>query len=136
MDAHGYDVLTDDALDRVLEAVEAAHANGLVRRRRMLVSNVEEAARTAGRHCTPLKDWMLDIVGPAGRSIVAVAPRLPTAYDLPRLDEARDATDPTAAAVLVHATRRLRTHHSHHLTWVTGARSLALLPDNAIGAYW
>lgn len=135
-DQHDYDILTDGALDRVLEAVETAHANGLVRRRRMLVCNVEEAAREVGAQCTPLKDWTLDITRPAGRSIVTVAPRLPTADDLQRLDEARQAVDPTADAVLVHATRHLRNEHRRHLTWVTGSRGLALLADNAIGAYW
>lgn len=135
-DAHGYDILTDGALDRVLEAVEGAHANGIVRRRRMLVSNVEEAVRSGGGQCTPLRDWMLDIVSPAGRSIVAVAPRLPSADDLQRLDEARDAADPSAEAVLVHATRRVEPTYRRHLDWVVGTRNLALLPDNAIGGYW
>lgn len=135
-DQHGYDVLTEEALDQVLEAVEAAHANGLARRRRMLVANVEEAARSAGGECTPLKDWMLDVLAPSGRAVVAVAPRLPVAADLQRVDEARDRADPTAAAVLVHATRHLREDLARHLGWVTGVRSLTLLPDNAIGAYW
>lgn len=135
-DEHGYDVLTEETMDQVVEAVEAAHANGLARRRRMLVANVEEAARAAGGVCTPLKDWMIDVRAPAGRAVVAVAPRLPAAADLQRVDEARDKADPTAVAILVHATRHLREDLSHHLKWVKGVRSLTLLPDNAVGAYW
>jgi len=49
-DAHGYDILTDASLDRVVGLVEMAHAQGLVRRRRMLIRSIEEAARAAG--CT------------------------------------------------------------------------------------
>ena len=50
-DAHGYDVLTDAALEQVTAAVERAHAHGLVRRRRMMVLSVEEAARAGARRC-------------------------------------------------------------------------------------
>jgi TIR domain len=135
-DGHGYDVLTEEALDRLVEAVEAAHANGLARRRRMLVSNVEEAVRATDGKCTPLKNWMLDVLGPAGRAVVGVAPRLPVAHDLQRVDEVRDQTDPGAAAILVHATRHLSEDLAHHLDWVRGNRSFTLLPDNAVGAYW
>src|SRR5205807_2551001 len=47
-DEHGYDVLTAAALDRMVGEVEAAHAQGLVRRRRMLIRSIEEAAAAAG----------------------------------------------------------------------------------------
>lgn len=135
-DDHGYDVLTPEALDRLVREVEAAHAHGIVRRRRMLLRNVEEAATSAGATCIPLKDWSLDVSAPRGRSIVGVAARLPAAADLQRLDEAREQLDPAADALLVHATRHLRSGARHHLDWVTGSRNLVLLPDNAIGAYW
>jgi TIR domain len=135
-DGHGYDVLTEDALDRVIEAVEAAHANGLTRRRRMLVSNVEEAARAAGGDCVRLKNWALDVATATRRSIVAVAPRLPATTDLHRLDETRNETEPTAEALLVHAARRIEERHLLHLGWVTGTRDLTLVPENAIGAHW
>lgn len=135
-DAHGYDVLTEEALDRVLEAAEAAHANGLVRRRRMLIGSVDDAASAAGADCTPLRDWMLDVRAASGRAVISVAPRLPDAMDLQKVDEARGKADPGAAAVLVHATRQLRPELAEHLAWATGSRSLTLIPDNAVGTYW
>jgi hypothetical protein len=39
-DEHSYQVLTDDALERVILGVESAHAEGIVRRRRMLTQSV------------------------------------------------------------------------------------------------
>jgi len=135
-DDHGFDVLTDTALDRLVRQIEAAHANGIVRRRRMLVCSVEDAARAEQATSIALRDWMLDVDGPKGRTIVAVAPRLPTASDLQRLDQTRAAVDPGAEALLVHATRHLRESDLEHLKWVTGNRDLDMLPENAIGGHW
>lgn len=90
------------------------------------------------QNATPiaLKDWTIDISGAAGRTVVAVAPRLPNATDLQRLDEARDLLDPAAEALLVHATRRIDDERMRHLRWVTGGRQIDLVPENAIGAHW
>lgn len=135
-DSHGYEVLTPDALDRVIREVELAHAQGIVRRRRMLVRNVEDAARAAGARCIPLRDWSLDISHAVGRSIVGVTPRLPNAQDLQRLDETRAEIDTSADALLVHAARQLGQPTRGHLEWITKGRGLELVPDNAIGARW
>jgi hypothetical protein len=135
-DDHGYKVLKPAVLDRVICDVEKAHASGIVRRRRMLVSSVEDAARIAGATCIPLRDWCLDVATAAGRSIVGITPRLPAAEDLQRLDETRGHIDPGAGALLVHATRQLREPTRRHLEWVTGTRNLELLPDNTIGSRW
>ena len=135
-DSHGYEVLKPAALDVLVRDVETAHAYGIVRRRRMLVRSVEDAARAGGADCTPLRDWCLDISAKAGRSIVGITPRLPAAEDLQRLDEARGEIDPHARALLVHAARQLRAPVRTHLEWVTGSRDLELLPDNAIGPRW
>lgn len=135
-DPHGYEVLTDAALDRLLREIEAAHAHGLVRRRRMMICSVEDAARAKAGTPVALKDWTIDVTAPSGRSIVAVAPRLPNAGDLQRLDQAREVIDPAAEALLVHATRHLRDPHREHLTWVTGSRNIDLIPENAIGGHW
>ncbi|GAW49414.1 MULTISPECIES: toll/interleukin-1 receptor domain-containing protein [unclassified Nocardioides] len=134
--AHNYDVLTPDAVDRIIREVEAAHAHGIVRRRRMLLRSVQEAAEGRGATCTALKDWTLEISGPRGRAIVAVSPRLPESEDLHRLDDTRDRIDPYADAVLVHAARRLDEPRRRHLEWVKGERRLELLPENAIGGEW
>lgn len=135
-DAHGYDVLAEDALDRVMQEVEAAHARAIVRRRRMLILSVQEAARATGSEATPLRDWRLDVSAPRGRSVVAVAPRLPGPADLHKLDLARGELDPNASGLLVHAARRLAQSRKEHLTWVVGARNLKILPETAIGGYW
>lgn len=135
-DGHGYDILTESASDHLIREIEAAHAHGIVRRRRMLVSNVEEAAKSAGYTSTALKEWALDVTGPNGRSIVTIAPRLPAARDLQRLDETREQIAPNADALLIHASRQLREPTKGHLEWVTGTRNLKLLSENAIGAHW
>jgi hypothetical protein len=135
-DSHGYDVLTPDAVDRVIREIEAAHARGIARRRRMLLRSVQEAAEYRGATCIPLKDWSLEINSSAGRSVVAVAPRLPESEDLHRLDAARGRLDPAASAYLVHASRYLDTERREHLEWVTGGRNIELRPENAIGGRW
>jgi hypothetical protein len=129
-------LLTDDAVDRVVRATEAAHARGLVRRRRMLIGSVQEAAEAAGANCTVLKDWTLDVSTDVGRTIVTVAPRLPESEDLHRLDRTRVAVDATASAILVHAARRLDADRQSHLQWVRGDRDLGLCPENAVGGIW
>lgn len=135
-DRHDYEVLTPDAVDRVLREIEAAHARGIARRRRMVLRSVQEAAVNRGASCVPLKDWLLDINSLGGHSIVAVAPRLPESEDLHRLDDARARLDPAADACLVHASRRLEPERLEHLKWVTGGRNLELIPENAIGGKW
>ncbi len=135
-DAHDYEVLTEDALDRVINEIEAAHAYGLVRRRRMLVRSTEEAAIAAGCvSCVALPGWRLRIDDGATITVVGTAPRLPTAEDLNLLDDAALEYAP-ATAVLVHSARILRDDLRRHLEWVVGSRNLTLTPENAIGARW
>jgi len=135
-DEHNYEVLTAEALDRAISEAEAAHARGLVRRRRMLLRSVQEAAESHGGSCTALRDWVIDVASPLGHSVVAVAPRIPASEDLHRLDQARAQVDPSARALLVHAARRLDDSRRRHLEWVNGDRSLQMLPENAIGGAW
>ena len=136
LDSHGYEVLTEQALDRVVSEVEAAHAYGLVRRRRMLLLSAQEAAEAKGARCKPLLHWCLDVSANGKHSVVAVAPRLPVADDLQRLDEARLAIDENAEGVLIHASRRLTDTKRRHLEWVVGERHLVMTPDNGIGGHW
>jgi hypothetical protein len=136
-DAHGYDTFTDAALDKVVAAVEASHAQGLVRRRRMLVRSIEEAAKASGcTLCLPLPEWRLWVEHAAGPTLVGITPRLPTATDLQQLDLAREAASDNPVAVLVHSARALRPARREHLEWVTGPRDLTLAPENAIGGWW
>lgn len=136
-DAHGYGVLTDAALDRVVANVEMAHAQGLVRRRRMLIRSVEEAAIAAGcASCIPTQSWRLLIEHEGESTLVGITPRLPTATDLQDLDEARNAAGVDIFALLVHSARILRPDRREHLSWVAGDRSLTVTPENAIGGWW
>lgn len=137
-DEHGYEVLLDGAIERVLAEVEAAHARGLVRRRRNLIRNIEEAASAAGCLSTPLPNWQLQVSCPAGEhsTLCGITPRLPSANDLQLLDQARERLGDTATAVLVHAARQLRPELRGHLEWVAGDRRLVLTPENAIGSRW
>jgi hypothetical protein len=136
-DDHDYDVLTTAALDAVVARVEASHAQGLVRRRRMLVRSIEEAARASGCNaCLPLPDWRLWVEHPAGSTLVGITPRLPNPTDLQALDDARRNSSGDPVALLVHSARVLRPTLRDHLEWIVGPRDLALAPENAIGGWW
>src|SRR4029077_5445146 len=113
----------------------AAHAHGLVRRRRLLLTSTAEAAVAGCASCVPLPGWRLKVDHGGTTTIVGTAPRLPTAEDLQALDEATAAYAP-ATAVLVHSARVVRANRRHHLQWVAGGRDLTLTPENAIGARW
>lgn len=135
--AKGSGVLTAEALDRVLEKVEAAHASAMVRRRRSLLCSVGDAATSAGRHSTPLPGWMLRVQGDGTDDLVSVTGRLPFVRDLWRLDEARfDDSSGCPSGLLVHASRRLPKERAEMLEWSIADRPLAMLPENAIGGYW
>jgi hypothetical protein len=135
-DDHGYDVLTDEALERVIESVEAAHAEGIVRRRVMLTRSVEEAALAAGCTCVPQTAWRLLVERRGQTTLVGVTPRLPKAQDLQDLDEARARDAADARALLVHSARSLSDALHAHLSWVAGERELTLGPENAVGRQW
>lgn len=136
-DSHDYDILTEAALDTVVGAVEAAHAQGLVRRRQMLVRSIAEAALASGcSSCLPLPNWRLRVEHERGSTLVGVTPRLPTAKDLQHLDQERAMADADPLALLVHSARVLRSARREHLDWVVGDRELALIPENAIGGWW
>jgi hypothetical protein len=135
-DEHNFRVLTDAALDRVLGQVEAAHAQGLVRRRRMLVRSIADAAAAAGCSSVTLPDWRLAVRCGCESTLLGITPRLPTAEDLQYLDQARSSSNGTSSAVLVHAARELRGELSDHLRWVSAERELVVMPENAIGGRW
>jgi len=136
-DDHGYDTLTASALDAVVGAVEAAHAQGLVRRRRMLVRSIEEAAIASGCSlCLPLPNWRLRVEHGDRSTLVGVTPRLPTATDLQHLDQERATAHTDPMALLVHSARVLRPERREHLDWVVGDRDLSLIPENAVGGWW
>lgn len=134
---HGYDTLTEAGLSRVIADVEAAHAWGLTRRRRLIIRSIEEAAISAGaQSCTPLRDWRLHVKHPGRSTIVGSTPRLPTARDLQALDEAANTEPGDPARLLVHSARMLRQDLRDHLSWVAGDREIVVMPENAIGGWW
>lgn len=136
-DDHGYDVLTEPAIDRVIAEIEGAHAHAIVRRRRMLIRSIEEAAAAAGATaCVPLRDWRLLVEHGGEPTLLGVTPRLPMARDLHDLDDARATLPGDPSGVLVHSARALREERASHLTWVRGDRKLEFVPENAIGARW
>lgn len=136
-DEHGYDVLTGAGLDRIVAEVEASHALGLVRRRRMLVKSVEESARAAGvDSCVPLRDWRLLIHRENSSTVIGTTPRLPTAKDLQEIDQASVAAGADQPSLLVHSARALLPDLKTHLQWVAGERSIGVIPENAIGGWW
>ena len=137
-DEHDFDVLGAGTLDRVLGEVEAAHASGMVRRRRNLIRSIEDAASYGGCLTTPLADWRVRVECPGGaeETVLGVTPRLPCADDLQVLDEARAKAGDDVGAVLVHAARGLRPELRGHLQWVAADRELNLIPEYSIGSRW
>lgn len=135
-DEHGYDTITPSGLDRVVAEVEAAHAWGLARRRRLIIRSIEEAALSAGAtNCVPLRDWRVLVQRSQTSTVVATTPRLPTPRDLQGLDEAAaEFGDP--ARLLVHSARSLQPDLRSHLNWVAGEREISVMPENAIGGWW
>lgn len=134
-ESNGYRVLTADALDAVLEEVEAAHAYSMVRRHRHLLRSVEDAAESAGYTSTPLGDWQLLTTRGLLSDVVKVTGRLPTPSELHTLDLSRSETN-ARTGVLVHATRRMATEREALLEWAASGRPLTLVPEHAIGGYW
>jgi TIR domain len=136
-DEHGYQVPSEAALERVLAGVEAAHAVGIVRRRRMLTCSVEDAANAAGcSACVQEGAWRLLVEHAGNSTLIDLTPRLPRAEDLQRLDDARSTHSANPSAMLVHSARILREPLKTHLGWVTGSRDLTLRPENAVGGHW
>jgi hypothetical protein len=135
-DPHGYDILTAQALERVTGEIEAAHAEGIVRRRRMLTRSVEEAALAAGGSCVPQRSWRLLIEHAGISTLVGVTPRLPNASDLQQLDEARATQREDCRAMLIHGARALRPSLREHLHWVAGDRNMTVGPENGVGGHW
>jgi hypothetical protein len=135
-DPRRLDTFTPDALAAIVHAVEMRHAVALVRRRRTLMSNIEDAARASSSMCTPLPGWRALVEHSGGSTVVGISPRLPRATDLHRLDEARVKVAGAHDSVLVHSARVLTTDRRRHLNWVINSRSVEFVPDNAIGARW
>lgn len=136
-DEHNFDVFTEAGLDHLVSRVEEAHALGLVRRRRMLVRSIEEAAHAAGvASCVSLQDWRLLVETAEGRLVVGTTPRLPTAIDLQHVDEAAAEIGAELPSLLVHSARLLSDRLSRHLQWVSGGRRMSMIPENAVGGWW
>jgi len=135
-----FQILTPDALEAVLTEVEAAHARALRRRRRNLLVSVLEAARARGREAVEQPGGRVLVASGAGESLVSVTPRLPRVDDLFLLDTACQEMRPGHSAgiegVVVHAARQLPSELTQVLAWSIGDRTLYLVPENAIGAYW
>ena len=132
----GFAVLSAEALGRVILNVEAEHARALVRRRTYQLTSVTDAAREAGLDCVPLPGWGALVSGPAGTTVVRVAPRTPTVEDLYELDRIRTRFPGSPPGVLVHSPRRIPVTKRDVLAWAGEFRALTLVPENAIGGFW
>ena len=78
--------LTEEALERLLRRIEFWHADGLLRRRRNLLSAVVEMSKSTRRKVVELPDWKLLITDidspPPFITILGIVPRLPRVDDL------------------------------------------------------
>ena len=115
--------LTEDALKKILERVEIAHARELRRRREQLLGSLRDKLFIDGCTCEPVADWAL-VATAAGRkpTVFLITPRRPRPEDLYALHrvhiEANSATGINLAAALVHETEHLPDEHRALLTWI------------------
>jgi len=136
-DTHGFEVLNSSALDRLVGTVEATHAATLCRRRRYLITSIQEAATAAGAvSCVPLRNWRILITYEQKITVVGTTPRLPSAFDLQGLAQATSDDLNASQSILVYSARSLRAKLREHLAWVVGDRDVTILPENAIGGHW
>jgi hypothetical protein len=143
----GQFLLTPDALEEVLQRIEAIHAKALVRRRRRLVGHTRIAVQRAGlvpieqpgdvmAVAEPGRDGIVTDQSPL-RSLVGFAPRPPQPEDLYAVYSARQRLGaPQAEAVLVHATAQLPQDSSALLAWCQENRNITLLADHLVGTHW
>ena len=103
----------------------------------MIMRSIEESARAAGvDSCISLTDWRLLVETQNGKMVVGTTPRLPTAGDLQRVDEASVELGANLPGLLVHSARLLSDPLKRHLEWVSGSRQLSTVAENAIGGFW
>jgi hypothetical protein len=130
-------VLTDQAMKDLLQAIERMHAAALRRRRRNLVISVIEAARAQGLNAFEQPNDLISVRGGAVEALVGVTPRLPSVTDLWRIDKARVASGRRGlTGIVVHAASMLPRERRDLLEWSIGERSIALVPQNAVGRLW
>jgi hypothetical protein len=143
----GQRVLTRDALEKVVQQIEAVHSKALVRRRRRLVGHTRIAVQRAGLVPIEQPGGVLLVVepGPDGivtdqaplHSLVGFSPRPPQPKDLYAVDSARARLGgPQTKAVLVHATAQVPQDASALLAWCRADRAITVLADHLVGAYW
>lgn len=137
-DAHGINILAPGTVDNIVNSIEDAHANALVRRKNELLKSVQDIAHEKSAICIPLKDWCLAIHSESKKKwiLVQVISRLPTCTDLEHLDEVRGKTIPAASAELVFTAQKLDPLREHHLDWVIGAHSVEYISGNKVGRKW
>jgi hypothetical protein len=132
---NGYQTLSPNIVPEIVQRIEEEHARGIVRRRQNLLASVRDALEDAGKSYTQIAQWQLLVRDPD--EVVAVTPRLPSVTDLYEIDQLAVrtiATRPTSA--IVHTARRMDREQKDLLEWAVDGRTIALIPDNAIGAYW
>ena len=128
----GKNGLTRDALDRLLEQIEVAHAFALRRRREQLLGSLIDHLEAAGCSCKPLADWAIMATADGHTpSAFLVAPRGPRTKDLLALDRVQDrARESTGnkdlAASLVHDVADTADDQTDLLTWVGAPRGLTI----------
>lgn len=126
-------VLSDEAIDEIVELVERNHAIALARRRRQLLVSTMAAATAAGHAVDVVPSWRLRVGTGAPDELVGVVPHLPGPTDLFDIDQV---ADHPGRSVLVHAAHVIPPQRHSVLQWVISSRHIDLVPSNAIGARW
>ena len=131
--------LTDDALSRILDRVEIAHARALRRRREQLLGSLRDKLMMDGCTCEPVGNWAI-VATAVGKKPAAflITPRRPRPEDLHALHTvhigASSTTGLDLSAALVHEIEHIDGTQRALLEWIGESRQLEviLLRDSAL----
>lgn len=115
--------LTPEALLRVLDRVELAHARELRRRREQLLGSLRDKLFMDGCTCEPVAEWAVLATAPGKKSTVfLVTPRRPRADDLYELNVVHAGAIATSGldlrAAVVHEVEHIDDYQRAVLAWI------------------
>ncbi len=115
--------LTAEALTRILEHVDIAHARELRRRREQLIGSLRDKLFMDGCTCEPLADWAIMATATGRRpAVFMITPRRPRPEDLYALHlvhhEASSTTGLDLSAAVVHETEHIGDEERALLNWI------------------
>ena len=134
-DSDGSGRLTPDALHRLVQRIEEAHAHAMTRRRREMVGSLTAALRQHAVPFQPSGAWgvIATPVRPGHGSIrFDVLPRPATAEALFECEVRRRRHPATPAACLVQPVTTIPGHHAAMVKWITCGKAVSCAAETEI----